>query len=77
ALGGALQRIDLVVYAVGGSRLRSRSMKPFAERPPAHDVLLDWGELGMGGPAYSSQMLRDGAIFESVSTGGSRDASGE
>lgn len=77
ALGGALQRIDLVGNAVGGSRLRSQSMKPFAERPPAHDVLLDWGELGMGGPAYSTQMLRDGAIVEGVSTGGSRDASGE
>lgn len=77
AVGGVLQRIDLVGDAVGGSRLRSRSMKPFAERPPAHDVLLDWGELGMGGPAYSTQMLRDGAIVEGVSTGGSRDASGE
>ncbi len=31
----------------------------------------------MGGPAYSTQMLRDGAIVEGVSTGGSHDASGE
>ncbi len=77
ALGGVLQRFDLVGDAVGGAQLRSRATLPFATRPPTHDVLLDWGELGMGGPAYSTQMLRDGAIVEGVSTSGSHDASGE
>lgn len=77
AVGGVLQRFDLVGDAVGGALLRSRATLPFATRPPTHDVLLDWGELGMGGPAYSTQMLRDGAIVEGVSTGGSHDASGE
>lgn len=77
AVGGVLQRLDLVGDVVGGARLRSRAKRPFAPRPPIHDVLLEWGELGMGGPAYSTQMLRDGAIVEGVSTGGSHDASGE
>lgn len=77
AVGGVLQRLDLVGDTVGGALLRSRATLPFATRPPTHDVLLDWGELGMGGPAYSTQMLRDGAIVEGVSTGGSHDASGE
>lgn len=77
ALGGVLQRLDLVGDAVGGALLRSRAKLPFATRPPTHDVLLDWGELGMGGPAYGTVMLRDGAIVEGVSTAGSHDASGE
>ena len=69
--------MDLVGDAVGGALLRSRAKLPFAARPPTHDVLLDWGELGMGGPAYGTVMLRDGAIVEGVSTAGSHDASGE
>ncbi len=77
ALGGVLQHFDLVGDAVGGALLRSRAKLPFATRPPTHDVLLDWGELGMGGPAYGTLMLRDGAIVEGVSTAGSHDASGE
>ena len=77
ALGGVLQHFDLVGDAVGGALLRSRTLQPFAGSPPAHDVLLDWGELGMGGPTFSTQMLRDGAIVEGISTQGNHDASGE
>lgn len=75
ALGGVLQRFDLIGDAVGGERLRSRSPGRFAHRPPAHDVQLEWGELGMGGPVYSTQMLRDGAIVEDIAIAGGRDAS--
>lgn len=75
ALGGVLQRFDLIGDAVGGERLRSRSPGRFANRPPAHDVQLEWGELGMGGPVYSTQMLRDGAIVEDIAIAGGRDAS--
>ncbi|MRI42725.1 hypothetical protein D5301_10820 [Stenotrophomonas sp. MH181796] len=75
ALGGVLQRFDLIGDAVGGERLRSRTPGRFANRPPAHDVQLEWGELGMGGPVYSTQMLRDGAIVEDIAIAGGRDAS--
>lgn len=75
ALGVVLQRLDLAGDAVGGARLRSQLPGRLAERPPNHDVLLESAEVGMGGPVYSVQMLRDGAIVEGVAILGSNEAS--
>lgn len=74
-LGVVLQRLDLAGDAVGGARLRSQLPGRLAECPPTHDVLLESAEVGMGGPVYSVQMLRDGAIVEGVAILGSNEAS--
>lgn len=67
-----LTRFDLAgdVLPVGGAALRSVPLSPFARQPPAGDVTLGWAELGMGGPAYCTQMLRDGAIVDDVACDG-------
>ncbi|WP_369968044.1 hypothetical protein AB8E26_12525 [Stenotrophomonas rhizophila] len=67
-----LTRFDLAgdVLPVGGAALRSAPLSPFVRRPPAGDVTLGWAELGMGGPAYCTQMLRDGAIVDDVACDG-------
>lgn len=67
-----LTRFDLAgdVLPVGGVALRSAPLSPFARQPPAGDVTLGWAELGMGGPAYCTQMLRDGAIVDDVACDG-------
>lgn len=67
-----LTRFDLAGDAlpVGGAALRSAPLSPFGRQPPAGDVTLGWAELGMGGPAYCTQMLRDGAIVDDVACDG-------
>ncbi len=67
-----LTRFDLAgdVLPVGGPTLRSAPLSPFAHQPPAGDVTLGWAELGMGGPAYCTQMLRDGAIVDDIACDG-------
>jgi len=67
-----LERFDLAgdVLPVGGATLHSTPLSPFARQPPTGDVTLGWGELGMGGPAYCTQMLRDGAIVDDIACDG-------
>jgi hypothetical protein len=67
-----LTRFDLAgdVLPVGGAALRSVPLSPFARQPPAGDVTLGWAELGMGGPVYCTQMLRDGAIVDDIACDG-------
>ncbi len=67
-----LTRFDLAgdVLPVGGPTLRSAPLSPFARQPPADDVTLGWAELGMGGPGYCTQMLRDGAIVDDIACDG-------
>ncbi len=75
-VGEALARLDLTgdVVAVGGARLHSQRLYPFAARVPEGDRLLHVGEIGMGGPSLSTQMLRDGAIVSGIACSGSDDA---
>lgn len=72
AVVSVLQRLDLSgdVVPVGGSRLRSQRLYPFATRVPQGDTLLHMSELGMGGPTLSTQMLRDGAIVDGIACSG-------
>lgn len=67
-----LERFDLAgdVLPAGGANLQSAPLSPFARQPPGCDVTLGWGELGMGGPAYCTQMLRDGAIVDDIACDG-------
>lgn len=53
------------VPSEGGQRLRSHPSPNFGEQPCEGDVVLSEAEIGMGGPIYSVQMLRDGAIIQS------------
>ncbi|MDY0954658.1 hypothetical protein SOM22_08720 [Stenotrophomonas rhizophila] len=72
AVQSLLGRFDLVgdVLPVGGAKLQSAPLSPFARQPPIGDVTLGWAELGMGGPAYCTQMLRDGAIVGDIACDG-------
>lgn len=72
AVQSLLQRFDLTgeVLQAGGANLHSRPLSPFARTPPIGDITLGWGELGMGGPAYCTQMLRDGAIVGGIACEG-------
>lgn len=53
----------------GGASLRSVGVFQRRDAVPVHDIVLSWSELGMGGPEYYTQMLRDGALVWSVSAG--------
>jgi hypothetical protein len=53
----------------GGASLRSARVFDRRDAAPARDIVLSWSELGMGGPEYYTQMLRDGALVWSVSAG--------
>ena len=72
AVQSLLGRFDLVgdVLPAGGAKLQSAPLSPFARQPPTGDVTLGWAELGMGGPAYCTQMLRDGAIVGDIACDG-------
>lgn len=72
AVQSVLERFDLAgdVLPVGGATLHSTPLSPFARQPPTGDVTLGWAELGMGGPAYCTQMLRDGAIVGDIACEG-------
>jgi len=74
-VGSVLQRFPLMGAEAGGAALRSEPLHPLATEPPADDVLLNCGELGMGGPVCSTQMLRDGAIVDDIDVSGGQSCS--
>jgi hypothetical protein len=57
------------VPASGGATLLSARVFDRRNSAPAGDTVLSSSELGMGGPEYSTQMLRDGALVWSISAG--------
>lgn len=75
AVGSVLQRFPRIGADAGGATLRSEPLQPFATEPPSDDVLLDYGEIGMGGPVSSTQMLRDGAIVDGIDVSGGQGCS--